>query len=342
MPTSPHATPLSVQGATYSRIHFSSDAPHGVSLCVDYLENEELLARENRPLASGSRSVDIKTHPDSTHIVCTFDPAATDNWNPALTVDSGDLIEPIARHFIVIGAMKAGTTTFFRMMKQHPAICRTHVEVPGKSFTKEINYFRKLYRPNDMPIHYDWRFPFRPETHAWTFDVSTNYAKLPGSRPVAERMAALGANIKIVYILREPVDRIESQIAHAMREDRGSASETHCIRVSRYAAHLDNFLRHFSPNDILLLDFEQLQNDPAAMQSRVCEFLGIQTIRTVPGVHNQRTVKFKLSDDDREKFIKALRPDVDRMITDYEFEPAREWLRPPRKSWFRRFQLARP
>lgn len=342
MPSSSRARPLAVQGGTHSRIHFGSEPPQGVSLCIDYLADDQLLAREGRPLASAARSVDIKTHPDSTHIVCTLDHAVTDSWNPALSVDSGDLIEPIGRHFIVIGAMKAGTTTFFRMMKQHPAICRTHVEVPGKSFVKEINYFRKLYRSSHSPIHYDWRFPFDAETHAWTFDVSTNYAKLPGSRPVAERMATLGANLKIVYILREPIDRIESQIAHAMRENRSSASETHCIRVSRYAAHLDNFLKYFSMDDILLLDFEQLQNDPASMQRRVCEFLDIRTIDTVPGVHNRRTVKFKLSDAEREKFIDALRPDVDRMITDYEFEPAREWLRPPRKSWFRRFQLARP
>ena len=338
MAASPQRAPHPVKGGCHAEIRFASDAPRDSSISVEHLATGKILARETIPLAAGNRSRRIKTHPDSTHVALHV--ASPCGWTPAVTVDCGDAIQAIARHFIVIGAMKAGTTTFFRMFGQHPEICRTAVEVPGKSFIKEINYFRYLYEPGHSPVHYDWRFPFDTQRHAWTFDVSTNYAKLPASRPVAERMAALGADIKIAYILREPVDRIESQIAHAMQKGIKTASETHCIRVSRYAAHLDNYLRHFSWDDILLLDFNELMDDPSAMQHRVCEFLGIRTIETAPGIHNRRTVKFRLSDSERERFADALRPDVARMVSDHGFDPAREWLRPASRSFISRIRRA--
>ena len=117
--------------------------------------------------------------------------------------------------------MKAGTTTLFHLLAQHPAICRTYAEFPGASDWKEINYFQKLYKKGDTALHYDWRFPFDAARHEWTLDVSTNYAKLPIGEDVPSRIAAIGGQTKLAYILREPVDRIESNLAiYCARRDR--------------------------------------------------------------------------------------------------------------------------
>lgn len=326
---------LSVRAACHARIALGVAAPEMAILVIRYLNDERLLARECRPVAAGADTVDIKTHPDATGISCSLQVAGEPIEETQFHVECGDDITPVGRHFIVIGAMKAGTTTLFNMLAQHSAICRTWVEVPGVGTSKEINYFSNEFRKGDAPVRYDWRFPFDASRHAWTLDASTNCTKLPGSRPVPARIASLGAATKLVYILREPVDRIESQMAHVMRGGAEVRSPQHCIRVSRYALHLDKFAAHFPRDDILLLDFEQLRRDPGAIVDQVCDFLGIERFVTPADVHNRRTVRFKLSAAQRDEFAQAVRPDVQRLISDYGFEPAAKWLQEPKRSRLR-------
>jgi hypothetical protein len=242
---------------------------------------------------------------------------------------------PVGRQFIVIGAMKAGTTTLFEMLAKHPALCRTWVEVPGRSYTKEINYFRQLYRKSHTPVNYDWRFPFAANRHAWTLDASPNYAKLPESKAVAARIAALGGATKLAYILRDPVDRIESQVAHALREGKEIRNFNHCIRVSRYARHLDHFTKHIPREDILLLDFNQLRASPESVLAQVCKFLSIEPFVTGAQVHNKRSVKFRLTPEQRTELTHAVRPDVQHLISDYGFEPAKYWLNGTKRNWIK-------
>ena len=279
---------------------------------------------------AGTDALDIKTHPRASHITCSMISPGQPIEGTGFSVDCGEQIEPVSRYFIVIGAMKAGTTTLFQMLSRHPALCRTWVEVPGKSFTKEINYFQNLHRKWHRPIHYDWRFPFDPDKHAWTLDVSPNYAKLPKSRAVPRRIASLGGEVKLAYILREPVDRIESQIAHKMRGGGQYKSLRHCIRLSRYARHLDRFVEHIPREDILLLDFEKLRTEPDEILALVCDFLHIDRFRTEAHVHNKSRVKFRLSAKERAELAEAVRPDVQRLINEYGFAPAEKWLRQPK------------
>jgi len=327
--------PLTVRAACHARISIDIAAPRKAELVIEYLDDGRLLACEYRPLAAGTDALDIKTHPEATHIDCSMQASGRLVAEAQFDVICGDDITPVARHFIVIGAMKAGTTTLFRMLARHPALCRTWAEVPGVSFPKEINYFRSLYRKEHTPLHYDWRFPFDPAKHAWTLDVSPNYAKLPESKAVPARITSLGAEVKLAYILREPVDRIESQFAHMLHDEGEVGNIHHCIRVSRYAMHLDRFTAHIPREDILLLDFEQLGRDPASVLTQVCDFLHIDRFSTRSRALNKRQIKFKLNSTRRAEFAEAVRPDVQRLIGEYGFKPAEKWLRKP-TVWWRR------
>lgn len=307
-------------------IGFDIASPQGAELVVDHLRHEELLAREHRPLTAGASALEIKTHPALSHVACSLRVDGRPIDGVRFNVDCGRPIEPTARNFIVIGAMKAGTTTLFELLAQHPALCRTWAETPGMSFTKEINYFRRLYRKGDTPLHYDWRFPFDPAKHVWTLEASPNYSKWPINKGIPRRIASLGGETKLAYILREPIDRIESHLAHMLR--RGKIRHVrHCICTSRYAMQLDKFTPFFSRDDILLLDFEQLRRNPAAILAQVCDFLGIDHFAPTSVVHNKRSIKFRLDAKQRADFAEMLRPDVQRLISHYGFSPAERWLR---------------
>ena len=323
-----------VDGGCKARASFGAEASTGSTFSVDHIHNETALAREIRPVPTGAKSIEFKVHPNASHIDCELHGANDETDRVSLNVECGDPAEPIGRHFIVIGAMKAGTTTLFRALEQHPRLCRTWSEGPGPSFVKEINYFRRQYRLGDSPLHYDWRFPFAPGEHAWTLDVSPNYAKLPGSQTVPARIASLGARVKIAYILRDPVERVESHIAHWKQHGTSDRNIEHCIRLSCYAMHLDNFCSHFSKDDILLLDFEQLRRDPASLFGSIYGFLDIESVSPESEVHNQRSNGFELQSDTRREIAESVRPDVQRLIDEYGFSAARNWLRRPERRWF--------
>ncbi len=298
---------------------------------IGHFRAEQLLAQENRPIRSGAKSLEIKTHPDASHISCSLQVGRRVIEKARFSVDCHSPIEPVGRYFIVIGAMKAGTTTLFELLAQHPEICRTWARVPGRSFQKEINYFRKLYRKVHTPLHYDWRFPFDSSRHGWTLDVSPGYAKWPGSRAVPARIESLGGTIKLAYILRDPVDRIESHLAHNLHSGE-TTTMRHCIRTSRYAMQLDRYTEHFAREDILLLDFEQLCRDPDAIMAQICRFLDIEEFTCRTSVHNRRNVKFQLDPVQKTELAETLRPDVRRLINLYSFKPAEKWLLDEAKS----------
>ena len=317
---------IPVRSACHATVSFSTTAPDSAELVVEHRSGGQLLAREVRPLAVAARALEIKTHPEASHILCALKVGDQLIDGAVFEVDCGERIESTGRNFIVIGAMKAGTTTLFHLLAQHSAICRTYAELPGASDSKEINYFHKLYRQGDTALHYDWRFPFDPSIHAWTLDVSTNYAKLPVGEAVPKRIAELGGETKFAYILRDPVDRIESNQAHALRRIGKVADWNMCIRTSRYAQHMDRFTRHIPRENILLLDFNQLQRDPARVQVQVCDFLGIDRFVAKTVIHNTRGIEYQLDAGRRAELAEILRPDVQRLIDEYGFEPAKDWL----------------
>jgi hypothetical protein len=324
--------PIPVRAASHARISFSIAAPRKAELVLEHLRDKQLLARESRPLAGGDRTLQIKTHPEASHIACMLRARGRHSNGVKFDVDCDQRIEPTMRHFIVLGAMKAGTTTLFELLAQNPAICRTWAQVPRLSFPKETNYFRRLYREGDTALHYDWRFPFDAARHAWTLDVSPSYTMWPGSRNVPARIASLQGTTKLAYILREPVDRIESHLAHRLHHGPKMEALSHCIRTSSYAMQLDKFTAHLPREDILLLDFEQLRRDPAAIQAQVCDFLAIDRFVSHSVVHNKRGIEFLLDAKQRSELTATLRPDVERLIRLHGFEPATKWLQPPVES----------
>ena len=115
-----------------------------------------------------------------------------------------------------------------------------------------------------------------------------------------------------------------------MRSGGEFKSLRHCIRLSRYARHLDGFVAQIPREDILLLDFEQLRRDPDMILAQVCNFLEIDRFHTKASIHNKSTLKFRLSAKKRAELAEAVRPDVERLISEYGFAPAENWLRQPK------------
>ena len=106
---------------------------------------------------------------------------------------------------IVIGAQKCGTTALHRAFRPHPQV--------AASEPKETFYFSDL---NKFARGEDWYrslFSFGPK-HKIGLDSSTHYAMYPSYTGVPRRMKETGWNFRFVYVVRNPIERIQSFYQH--------------------------------------------------------------------------------------------------------------------------------
>src|SRR5215210_7255111 len=103
--------------------------------------------------------------------------------------------------FLVIGAMKAGTTTLYNHLRGHPDIFMTSYKEP-EFFVAEKTWGRGT-------AWYQRLFADAPDA-ARLGEASTSYSKCTEFTGVPERIHSLIPDVQLLYVLRHPIARIES------------------------------------------------------------------------------------------------------------------------------------
>lgn len=185
---------------------------------------------------------------------------------------------PFPPQAYLIGAQKAGTTSLAYLLQQHPGVALSN--------PKETHFFSVQF---DRGL--DWyRSRFEFDEGQMLLDASTSYAmaNLDPALPqgirvnVAKRIHDLRPDAKLIYILRDPVDRAVSAYWHNVRY----ASERRSIRqavseepvyvwAGQYHRQLLRYLDYFDRGAVLVLDFRDFQRDPVAVARSAIEFLGL-------------------------------------------------------------------
>lgn len=197
--------------------------------------------------------------------------------------------------FIIIGAQKAGTTSLFKYLRQHPNILPAHkkeVKFFDCNFGRGLNWYRS-------------HFPYASELQEGriTGEASPHYL----SHPLApQRVASILPDVKLIALLRNPVERAYShyQLNVRRRRERLSFAEALEQEEARlgdilqrirsgeevplfnflhyaytykgmYAEQLENWLAVFPREQILILKSEDLFTNPAAVFAQVLAFLGL-------------------------------------------------------------------
>lgn len=168
----------------------------------------------------------------------------------------------------IIGAMKSGTTSLFEILSQHPQIC------PAK--IKEPDYFTK---DSEVSSHKEYLslWDWHDNRHSIALESSVAYTKTPSILDVPERIykSNLG-QYKFIYMLRNPLTRIESQVRHGLFAGWGKSLDAgipeDVINFSNYAMQLDKYLEFFPIDNIMLVTLEEFKLDPHTVLSRICEF----------------------------------------------------------------------
>jgi hypothetical protein len=185
--------------------------------------------------------------------------------------------------FVIIGAMKAGTTSLYHYLDQHPEIKMASV--------KETNFFSGP--PNGVPYPAglkrierlsDYEQLFDP-TFAVRGEASPSYTVHPRRKGVPERIKALIPEAKLIYLVRDPIARVMSQYDHHVSYENERLSLEDALDFSDpygrytgpgfYAAQLDRYLQHFPLESILVVDQADLLANRRATLSNVFSHLGV-------------------------------------------------------------------
>lgn len=173
--------------------------------------------------------------------------------------------------FILIGAMKCGTTSLHQYLGAHPQIC--------VSDPKEPDFF--LRRNEHDRAWYTQCFQESAQAYG---EASTNYTKYPAYRGVPERMHQLLPDLKLLYLVRDPIERAVSHYAHNRVDGRESdpvdeafrpVEDSHYLQTSRYHFQLSQYLAHYPEERVLVIESERLRADRMSVLREVFSFLEV-------------------------------------------------------------------
>jgi len=214
-------------------------------------------------------------------------------------------------NFLVIGAGRAGTTSLHHYLKAHPSVYLPAVKSPSHFYctteagegTVPAPRVRQPYFVAD-PQAYEALFSGAAH-HAAIGEVSPAYLATVHAAP---RIAARLPHVRLVAILRHPVDRAFARFVGRLRDgleprtgfedvvrderreplERSDAVGTY-LAASWVGHFLASYLERFPPEQIRIHLFDDFQRDPLGVMQDIYAFLGVDP-HVTPDVsrrHNQ-------------------------------------------------------
>ena len=181
---------------------------------------------------------------------------------------------------LVIGAMKSGTTTLYNDLRSHPGIFFPEDKEPGNLSSDEV-----LTRSGREEYARMFR---KARADQLCAEASTVYSKLPDFPGVASRaLDVLGPDLRLLYIVRNPIGKIVSQYRHELRNRRPGVSadideairgDRRYIDYSRYAMQAEPWIQTFGRERLLVIKFEEYVVDRRSALAAIQTFLGLRPL----------------------------------------------------------------
>jgi hypothetical protein len=177
--------------------------------------------------------------------------------------------------FLVIGSQKSGTTSLCADLA-----CNARISFGAD---KEPHFLTRHSEPVQQIIsRYQLLYRWTP-ANTLLGDGSTGYSKYPHVLHVpAVAREVLGSELRLIYIARNPVERIISHYVHEFSV--GAVKEPINEALVKYGRYIDTscdylqvkeWLRFFPRENVLLLKFEDYFADRETEYAKVCRFLNV-------------------------------------------------------------------
>lgn len=177
-------------------------------------------------------------------------------------------------NLMIIGAAKCGTTSLHAYLDSHPQVFMARL--------KELRFFSDPDCRSWLPWYCE-QFPTDAEVRG---ESSTMYTRAPALPGTAERMHDLLPDAKLIYLVRDPVDRAVASYLEErfQRLDPRPVAEAFAdlddpynpyLSASRYGEQLAHYLAHYRRDQLLVMSLAELERSPDRALREVWGFLGV-------------------------------------------------------------------
>ena len=199
-------------------------------------------------------------------------------------------------NFIIGGGMKCSTTSLHYLLNQHPQIFISEtephffslddIEQNPEFFIKTKQGWNGWDFERNLSDYLTWAYSFFQEAQDNQIIGEDCVSYLSSSKAPA-RIAKIIPDVKLIFILRDPVARTYSQYWHWVKTNRAiygfenmiQFSPGHLLQRSFYRQHLERYFQYFKREQIKIFIFEDFINNVQEKIDEVCKFLQLnQTI----------------------------------------------------------------
>jgi hypothetical protein len=182
-------------------------------------------------------------------------------------------------NFLLIGAMKSGTTSLYEYLRGHPQVLM--------STKKELDFFIDGPGLDGRLSWYEEQFAPATVASVAVGEASTSYTKHPLFRDVPANIASVIPDVRLIYLVRHPIERMRSQYLHeVLLGEQHLPVETALLCDSRYrdfssyAMQISAYMEFFPREQLLVIQAEHLLDRRFEVAQQVCEFLGLSPFST--------------------------------------------------------------
>lgn len=184
--------------------------------------------------------------------------------------------------FMIIGAQKCGTSTLFDILSSHPSIAGSQPKEPhffstSENWRENLQDYESLFQskahnPSEKVLH---------------CEASTTYTFYPlRNLKIWDDIYEYNPNMKFIYLVRNPVDRIISSYMHTYERgytnlsiEKALVEEPLLLNITRYFTQINPYIQKFGRDQVLIIDFDDLILDRTNLVKEISIFLGIDFSR---------------------------------------------------------------
>jgi len=180
-------------------------------------------------------------------------------------------------NFFIIGAARSGSTSLYLYLEQHPDIYFSDV--------KELNFFSNSKYWEKGLGWYESRFKPQRRNIPRIGEASTSYTRAPFNLGVPKKIASYAPNAKLIYIVRNPIDRIISHYLHRVQVGQETRELSEIIQnleneafawQGRYHYQIAQFLKYYNRDQICIISMDDLKQSPEALVRQIFQFLNVR------------------------------------------------------------------
>lgn len=191
-------------------------------------------------------------------------------------------------NFFIVGAAKAGTTTLYQTLAEHPDVFLPRVKEPHFFASDQAYSFPIIENETDYFNLFE-----NVKGERAIGEASTAYLYFSGT---AKKIKRRLPKAKIIIMLRKPsaiafsmwghqvrqglelmsfTGAINQELEQGHRQVNGVSYGFNYLRQAQVSAQVQEYLDHFGAEQVLIGDFDELRSAPGVFMKQVCEFLDV-------------------------------------------------------------------